>query len=283
MAIQIKHPFVSLKGDGTDATQVQPTAWNAAHSFTMATGMLVGRLSAGAGNAEEIPISAYMASLLVAADAATLATLLGVFETGDVKYTFKNSATAGWIICNVAGSIGSAASGATLRANADTLALYTLIYNAVTNTYAPVSGGRTGNPTNDFNANKTLTIPNLVGRVPVGAGNSTAVTSARDGGTIGGEETTALSLAQLPTGITSSNASQAITVTTVQKLVSGPNAGSAQGGGTQMTNSDPGSGAVFGLLNSTGNNAISVTSNNTSGQTHNTLQPFVALYAMLKL
>jgi hypothetical protein len=56
MAIQIKHAFQSAKSDGADPTLIQPSYWNAALNFTMATARLVGRSTAGSGAAEEISI-----------------------------------------------------------------------------------------------------------------------------------------------------------------------------------------------------------------------------------
>jgi hypothetical protein len=56
MAIEIKHPFTSAKSDGPDSTLIQPSNWNAAHNLTMATARLIGRTTAGAGNAEEISV-----------------------------------------------------------------------------------------------------------------------------------------------------------------------------------------------------------------------------------
>lgn len=202
MTIQIKHAFTSLKGDGTDATQVQPSNWNAAHSTSIASGNLVGRLSAGAGVFEEIPVSAYMAGLLAAADKNALAALLGVFETGDIKYTFKNAAATGWLLLTSAAAasntIGNGGSGAILRANADCLALYTVVYNTCADAQAPVSGGRTGNATNDFNAGKTISIPPLVGYSPIGAGGGfTGITTKVIGAAVG-TETVQLVTANLP-------------------------------------------------------------------------------------
>lgn len=207
MAIQIKHAFVSAKGDGGDATLVRPSNWNAVHSTSMATGQLIGRLTAGAGAFEEIPISAYMAGLLAAADQATLAGLLGLFETGDIKYTFKTTASSGWIMmqgglgigAGAGNTIGNAASGALIRANADCLPLYTLVYNACPDGLAPVSGGRGASAAADFAANKTIAIPYLVGRSPVGAGIATAslALSARVLGTGYGEESHVQTLAEM--------------------------------------------------------------------------------------
>lgn len=198
MTIAVNHAFVSLKGDGTDATQVQPSNWNAAHALTLATGNIIGRLSAGAGVAEEIPISAYMAGLLATADAPTLAGILGLFDTGDVKYSFKTSAPAGWLLLNSNNNaIGNASSGASLRANADTFNLFALIYASCADAIAPVSGGRGASATADFNANKTISIPQLVGKSPIGAGTASGFTT-RAIGTNYGAETHVLTSAEMP-------------------------------------------------------------------------------------
>lgn len=62
------------------------------------------------------------------------------------------------------GTIGDATSGATQRANADTLPLFTVLYNSLANAEAPVSGGRGANAAADFAAHKTITIPDPRGR-----------------------------------------------------------------------------------------------------------------------
>lgn len=85
------------------------------------------------------------------------------FTTGDVKMTWKTVADSGWVLWND-GTIGSAASTATTRANADTEYLFTLLWNNVSDTWAPVSGGRGGSAAADFAANKTLMLPRGVGR-----------------------------------------------------------------------------------------------------------------------
>lgn len=54
MTITIVHPFASAKSDGADATQVQPSNWNAQHTLTLATARLLGRKTAGTGQVEEI-------------------------------------------------------------------------------------------------------------------------------------------------------------------------------------------------------------------------------------
>lgn len=199
MAIEITHAFVSAKGDGGDATLIRPSNWNAVHDTSMATGNLIGRTSSGAGAFEEIPISTYMAGLLAAADKDALADLLGLFTTGDVKWSYDTSASTGWVVVNAyGGTIGNAASTATLRANEDTKTLWKLIYDNVVDAYAPVSGGRTGNSENDFNAGKKLTLY-LQGRSPIGAGNGLGgVVSTRALGTTVGAEIHTLTTTEMP-------------------------------------------------------------------------------------
>lgn len=106
--------------------------------------------------------------------------------TGDTKTTYKTTADSGWIMGDD-GTIGSAASGATTRANADTQALYTLFWTNCNNTICPVSGGRGASATADFNANKTLRIPLLRGRALGIAGAGSGLTSRALGATIGAE------------------------------------------------------------------------------------------------
>lgn len=54
MTVSLKHSFESAKADSSDASLVQPSNWNAEHSLTCAPGILIGRATAGTGNAEEI-------------------------------------------------------------------------------------------------------------------------------------------------------------------------------------------------------------------------------------
>lgn len=135
----------------------------------------------------------------------------------------------------------------------------------------------------------TFNVPDLVGRVAaMRDGGSARLSSSFFGGNpaslgaVGGAEQTVLTASQIPS-ITSVNATQSITVTTAQKVVNGPNAGSATAGGTQVTAADIGSGGNLNLLNSTGSNSISVTSNNTSGLGHRTVQPTIILNKILRI
>lgn len=204
MAITITHPFVSVKGDGGDATLVRPSNWNAAHTTSMATSKLIGRTTAGVGAFEELALSAFFATLLNSTDTAALLTAMGVgaFTTGDGKLTFKTVADASWVMMDD-GTIGDATSGASTRANADCSALFVLFY-ALSDTDAPLltsaGAGTTraaqGSAATAFGAHCRMTLPKQLGRAIVGAGSGSGLT-ARTLGSKFGAETHTLSVAEL--------------------------------------------------------------------------------------
>jgi microcystin-dependent protein len=96
-------------------------------------------------------------------------------------------------------TIGSASSGATGRANADTQNLFTLLWNSFSNTNAPVSGGRGASASADWSANKTIQVPDGKGKVIAGvdAGGTTLSIGTVIGNT-GGAQTHTLSIAEMP-------------------------------------------------------------------------------------
>lgn len=99
-----------------------------------------------------------------------------VFQTGDCLWLDYQGTRNGWVRDN-GRTIGSASSGATERANADTSALFVYLWNTFSNTICPVSTGRGANAAADFAANKTITLPDKRGYVPGGLddmGNSAA-------------------------------------------------------------------------------------------------------------
>jgi hypothetical protein len=120
---------------------------------------------------------------------------LGLPTTGDVTCSIRTSKD-DWVIMND-GTIGSASSGASNRANADTEDLFTLIWNNVSDTDAPVSSGRGASASADFSANKTITLPKSLGRILSGAGNGSGLTT-RDLGSTTGVETHTLTLDETP-------------------------------------------------------------------------------------
>ena len=84
-----------------------------------------------------------------------------IAQTGDLKPRYDTGLISGWVRSNGL-TIGNATSGATERANADTQNLFVYLYNHDPNLV--VSGGRTGNALNDYNANKTIATPDWRGR-----------------------------------------------------------------------------------------------------------------------
>lgn len=98
------------------------------------------------------------------------------FSTGDVKPTYKAVADAGWVLMDD-GTIGNGASGATTRANADTVALFTLLWNNTIDANCAVSGGRGANAAADYAANKTIALPKMKGRALAAAGTGAGLSA----------------------------------------------------------------------------------------------------------
>lgn len=132
------------------------------------------------------------------------ATLSG-FTTGDVKMTHKTVADSGWIMW-VDGSIGSATSGSSLRANADTQALFTLYFNTISDASCPIftnAGSATtraaqGTAATAWTANCRISVPLGPGRALALAGTGAGL-SARTLAATAGAETIQLLAAHLPT------------------------------------------------------------------------------------
>jgi hypothetical protein len=100
---------------------------------------------------------------------------LSVVGLGPLPYTGA-TAPSGWIFAS-GKTIGSGASGATERANADTEPLFTLYWTDYDDTSMPIqtSAGspstRGASPAADFAANKRMTVPDARDRVVAGKGN----------------------------------------------------------------------------------------------------------------
>lgn len=99
-----------------------------------------------------------------------------IFATGDTLWSDISSTRTGWVRDN-GRSIGSASSGATERANADTEALFNFLWQTYDNTICPVSSGRGVSSAADWAANKTIATPDKRGYIVGGLddmGNSAA-------------------------------------------------------------------------------------------------------------
>ncbi|MFA5030677.1 MAG: hypothetical protein WC495_03750 [Patescibacteria group bacterium] len=94
--------------------------------------------------------------------------------TGDIKLSYQYIQN-GWVYVNDDGTIGDASSGSTIRANADTRALFTLIWTVVPIGFCPIynadgSLGARTTAAGDFNAHKRLSLPKIRGRSFISVG-----------------------------------------------------------------------------------------------------------------
>lgn len=283
MAISLKHKFNSLKGDGPDATLIRPSNWNDEHALTLAQDKIIGRVSAGTGAAEEITCTPAARTILDDTSIAAILATLGITppSTGDLWLTLKTVAPAGWVLMRN-GTIGNASSGADIRANADCFDLYVLIWNGISQTYAPVTTSAGGASTRgvdaatDWAANKRIALPWIPGRAIIGAGSGGSLTT-RNLGEYFGTEAETLTAAQIPAHSHPNTLSDP-GHTHGHNLNSANSSTTTPGGGFSIPSTATGtiSSATTGI---TINNA-----NNTGGGgSHNNMQPSVVLNVMVKL
>jgi len=215
--------------------------------------------------------------------------------TGAVFDFVGTTAPTGYVLLD-GKTIGSGASAATERANDDTVDLFTLIWNSMSNTVAPVSGGRGVSATADFLANKTITLPDARGRVIVGADNMggsaasrmTTVGSGVDGVTLGasgGAQTHTLTTAQLASHThiqnshthTVNDPGHVHSIPTVTTVVSGSSiAGDVGGSATSRNTNSAATGVSI-------NAATAVNQTAGSDNAHNNTQPSLVLNKIIKL
>lgn len=93
---------------------------------------------------------------------------LAQVSTGDIILAHRTGPRAGYVPA-MGGTIGNGATTATVRSNDDCHALFVFLYN--NEGTLPVSGGRSaGGAEADWNANKTITVPDETGRFNIPAG-----------------------------------------------------------------------------------------------------------------
>jgi microcystin-dependent protein len=113
----------------------------------------------------------------------TLTTSIGdAVPVGTVTQFFGNSAPTGWLLLDGT-TIGSAASGAG-SASDDYEDLFNQLWDNSAQTELIVSSGRGGGAGADWAANKTIELPNFVGKTPIGkdSGDSDYDALAKEGG-----------------------------------------------------------------------------------------------------
>lgn len=204
-------------GSGTDPQDLIDELITSAATAVAAAGTTTANVVAAQAAADAAAASAASIALPLPATSggtgvtsiAALRALLGIYdaETGDLQPTMAPAARAGWVMAS-GRTIGNASSSATERANADTSALFTMLWTGLADAEAPVSSGRGASAAADFAANKTITLPDLRGRAIVGKDNMGGTTASRitsagagfDGtvlGKSGGAQTHTLTEAQL--------------------------------------------------------------------------------------
>jgi len=122
-------------------------------------------------------------------------------QTGDLKFCFYGlsdaiTARPGWLPLNDS-TIGSVSSGATFS-NINTFPLYNLIWNSISNTYAPVSTGRGSSSISDFANNKTLTLMQSISSVMGCANPANVIFPIHALGELSGSDTVTLVKDNIP-------------------------------------------------------------------------------------
>lgn len=195
------------------------------------------------------------------------------WSTGDIKWTVKTSPDTGWIIPTNSGTIGNASSGGTVRANADTSALFQLFWNTCSNTICPVSGGRGGSAASDFASNKTITLPNMPSRTVGIAGTGDATTRAV--GATAGSETTSLVTSNLPAYTPAGTVSTTLNSIGSNQLVYTAGGTNTPGGGSNET--------ISGGINAAFTSTFSGSAQGGTSSPFSVIQPTVYFNVMIKL
>lgn len=227
-----------------------------------------------------------MADPTIATDGATKnyvdTTTAAFFSTGDGKITLKTVADTGWILCDD-GTFGSATSGSSNRANADTQALFTLFFNNISDTAAPLltsGGGATTraaqtNASSAWAANCRMTLTKQLGRAIAVAGTGAGLT-ARPLGSSLGEEAHPLTTAELAAHTHANSLTDPGHTHTIAVNTSG-------NGSTSVTQGQTGGSSVPGGISTT-QTGISITNASAgSGNAHNNMQPTTFWNVMIKL
>jgi len=110
----------------------------------------------------------------------------GALPAGAIQQFIQTTAPTGWV--RMDGSIGNAASNATTRANADTAALFAVLWDNVAQANAAVQDSA-GSPVSrgvsaaaDFAANRRIVIPDMRGEFSRGLDNSRGIDTSRANG-----------------------------------------------------------------------------------------------------
>lgn len=152
------------------------------------------------------------------------------------------SAPMGYVLAS-GKTIGSGASAATERANDDTEALFTILWDGWSDNEAPVTGGRGASAAADWAADKVIAVPDLRGATPVGLDNiggsaagriTNASTNGANAVVMGGrigDETHTLTVNEIPSHVHDMGR---------QNVSGGTDVGRVTGSGTDVSTSSAG-------------------------------------------
>lgn len=220
-----------------------------------------------------------------------------ILSTGDIKANYGTGVLVGFVRLN-GRTIGSASSGASERANADTQALFQYLWGVDPNLV--VSTGRGASANADWVANKQLTLPDARNRALAGLGdmgNSDAarLTSTYFGvftgangttlGAAGGAESETLTALQVPS--ITSGVSTALNIN-VDLLTSNPGTGFgltsfSANAGAQVFQAFSQGASISQISAASATATGSASSNNTGGQPHPIASPMILVTFYQKL
>ena len=163
--------------------------------------------------------------------------------------TFSVAPPDAWVHAN-GNTLGNGSSGGSERADEDCNELFVLLWDSFDDGEAAVSSGRGGSAQADFDADKTIVLPDLQGRTTFGTGG----TAMTDHGDTGGSETHPLIIAELAAHVHMQN--------TISLSSGGAFSNLGTGSGTQN----------FQNTDSTG-----------SGTAHENMPPWLAVSYIIKL
>ena len=203
----------------------------------------------------------------------------GILSTGNVVLTV-GSAPPGWLLCDD-GTFGSATSGSSNSNSAANQALFTMMFNNISDTWCPIltstGAGTTragqGSAAAAWAANCRMSLPKMLGRVLGVAGSGSGLTARAIAQNLG-EETHLLVAGEIPT--ITGTASVAPTGGNLIPL------NTAVGNAVVNSGSATDVAASANAWTSTASLAGTMASTNTGGGAHNNMQPSTFLNAIIK-
>lgn len=179
LAEQVNRAIVApISGGATPGNLIATITASAAAASNSATAA-AGSATSASSSATSAANSASAAASSATSASNSAAQAASFSPTGAIYHYFGATAPAGWLIRN-GSTIGDASSGATSRANADTQALFTLIWNNSSNTDFPIQDStgaastRGASAATDFAAHKRMPLPDDRGSFDRGVNTSGA-------------------------------------------------------------------------------------------------------------